>query len=72
MSNVRVVMNIKMDRAYWKYIFIDWLYQSFTAHQHQKGYTVPKQASPLDDDDDITESTKKTNVMVLQSENCTV
>ncbi len=37
------------------------------AHQHQKGHTVPKQMSPLDDyDDDITK-----NVMVLQSENCT-
>ncbi len=34
------------------------LYQSFTAHQHQKGHTVPKQVTPLDDDDDITESTK--------------
>ncbi len=33
---------------------IHWLYQSFTAHQHQKGHTVPKQVSPLDDDDDIT------------------
>ncbi len=33
--------------------------QSFTAHQHQKGHTVPKQVSPLDDDDDITESTRK-------------
>ncbi len=39
---------------------IDWLYQSFTAHQHQKGHTVPKQVNPLDDDDDITESTRKT------------
>ncbi len=29
------------------------------AHQHQKGHTVPKQVSPLDDDDDITESTRK-------------
>ncbi len=38
---------------------INWLYQSFTAHQHQKGHTVPKQVSPLDDDDDITESTRK-------------
>ncbi len=41
------------------------------AHQHQKGHhghTVPKQVSPLDDDDD--DITK--NVMVLQSENCTV
>ncbi len=38
---------------------IDWLYQSVTAHQHQKGHTVPKQANPLDDDDDITESTRK-------------
>ncbi len=37
---------------------IDWLYQSFTAHQHQKGHTVPKQVSPLDADD-ITESTRK-------------
>ena len=45
---------------------IDWLYQSFTAQQHQKGHTVPKQVSPLDDDDDITESTRK-NVIVLQS-----
>ncbi len=46
------------------------LYQSFTAHQHQKGHTVPKQVSPLDDDDDdITESTR--TKMVLQSENCT-
>ncbi len=26
---------------------IDWLYQSLTAHQHQKGHTVPKQVSPL-------------------------
>ncbi len=34
------------------------LYQSFTAHQHQKGHTVPKQVSPLDDDG-ITESTRK-------------
>ncbi len=41
------------------------------AHQHQKGHTVPKQVSPLDDDDDITESTRKKSVMVLQSENCT-
>ncbi len=51
---------------------IDWLYQSFTAHQHQKGHTVPKQVSPLDDDDDddITESTRKK--MIIQSENCTV
>ncbi len=48
------------------------LYQSFTAHQNQKGPTVPKQVSPLDDDDDddITESTR--TKMVLQSENCTV
>ncbi len=38
---------------------IDWLYQSFTAHQHQKGHTVPKQVSPLHDDDDITVSTRK-------------
>ncbi len=42
---------------------IDWLYQSFTAHQHQKVHTLPKQVSPLDDDDDddddITESTRK-------------
>ncbi len=38
---------------------IDWLYQSFPAHQHQKGHTVPKQLSPLDDGDDITESTSK-------------
>ncbi len=39
----------------------DWLYQSFMAHQHQKGHTVPKQVSPLDDDDDddTTESTRK-------------
>ncbi len=37
----------------------DWLYQSFMAHQHQKGHTVPKQVSLLDDDDDITESTRK-------------
>ncbi len=51
---------------------IDWLNQSFTAHQHQKGHTVPKQVSPLDDDDDdITEYSRK-NAMVLQSENCTV
>ncbi len=41
-----------------------WWYQSLTAHQHQKGHTVPKQVSPLDDDD-ITESTRK-KVMVLQ------
>ncbi len=27
------------------------IYQSFMAHQHQKGHTVPKQVSPLDDDD---------------------
>ncbi len=27
----------------------DWLYQSFTAHQHQKGHTVPNQMSLLDD-----------------------
>ena len=33
---------------------IDWLYQIFTAHQHQKDHTVPKQVSPPDDDDDIT------------------
>ncbi len=33
---------------------------------------MPKQVSPLDDDDDITQSTRKKNVMVLQSENCTV
>ncbi len=40
-------------------ILVDyWLYQSFTAHQHQKGHTVPKQVSPLDDDD-ITGSTRK-------------
>ncbi len=26
-----------------KYLLIDWLYQSLTAHQHQKGHTVPKQ-----------------------------
>ncbi len=32
---------------------IDWLYRSFTAHQHQKGHTVPKQVSELDDDDII-------------------
>ncbi len=38
---------------------IDWLYQRFTAHQHQKGRTVPKQVSPLDNDDDITESNRK-------------
>ncbi len=38
---------------------IDWLYQSFTAHQHQKAHTVPKQVSPLEDDDAITESTGK-------------
>ncbi len=25
-----------------------WLYQSLTAHQHQKGHTVPKQVSPLE------------------------
>ncbi len=37
---------------------IDWLYQTFTAHQHQKGHTVPKQVRPLDDDD-VTESTRK-------------
>ena len=37
---------------------IDWFYQSFTAHQNQKGHTVPKEVSPLDDDDDITESTR--------------
>ncbi len=37
---------------------IDWLNESFTAHQHQKGHTVPKLVSPLDDDD-ITESTRK-------------
>ncbi len=29
------------------------------AHQHQKGHTVPKQVSPLDDDDDITVHKKK-------------
>ena len=29
------------------------------AHQHQKCQTVPKQVSPLDDDDYITESTRK-------------
>ncbi len=46
---------------------IDWLYQSFTAHLHQKGHTVPKQVSPLDDDDDITEPTRKKNVVVLQA-----
>ncbi len=40
------------------------------AHQHQKGHTVPKQVSPLDDDDDI--SPLENNVMVVQSENCTV
>ncbi len=40
---------------------IDWLYQSLTAHQHQKGHTVPKQVSQLEK-----------NVMVLQSENCTI
>ncbi len=51
---------------------INQLYQSFTAHQHPKGHTVPKQVSPLDDDYDITESTRKKNVMVLQSENSTV
>ncbi len=28
------------------------------AHQHQKGHIVPKQVSPLDDDD-ITESSRK-------------
>ncbi len=38
---------------------IDWLHQSFTAPQHQKGHTVPKQVSPPDDNDDITESTRK-------------
>ena len=43
------------------------------AHQYQKGHTVPKQVSPLDDDDDdITESTRKKNDTVPQSENCTV
>ena len=42
------------------------------AHQHQKGHTVPKQVSPLDDDGDITEFTRKKNVTVLQSENYTV
>ncbi len=31
------------------------------AHKHQKVHTVPKQVSPLEK-----------NVMVLQSENCTV
>ena len=55
-------------RSAWK--SIDWLYQSFIAHQHQKGHTLPKQVSPLGDDD-ITESTRK-NVIVLQSENSTV
>ncbi len=39
------------------------------AHQHQKGHTVPKQVSPLDDE--LTESTRK-KFMVLQSENCTI
>ncbi len=37
---------------------IDYI-KSSTAHQHQKGHTVPKQVSPLDDDDDMTESTRK-------------
>ncbi len=40
---------------------IIWLYPSLTAHQHQKGLTVPKKVSPLEK-----------NGMVLQSENCTV
>ncbi len=56
---------------------IDWLYKRFTAHQHQKGHTVPKQVSPLDDDDDITESTRKTRLWFYSlrtalSKNCTV
>ncbi len=56
----------RLDFQWWNWLLlwesnwlIDWLYQSFTAHQHQKGHTVPKQVSPLDDDDDITESTRK-------------
>ncbi len=53
---------------------IDWLYPSFTAHKHQKGHTVPKQVSPLDDDDDITKSTRKKVLWskILLSKNCTV
>ncbi len=54
---------------------INWLYQRFTAHQHQKGHTLPKQVSPLDDDDDITESTRKKwfySLRTALSKNCTV
>ncbi len=56
---------------------IDWLYQSFTAHQHQKGHTVPKQVSPLDDDDYITHTTEKKmlrfySLRTARSKNCTV
>ncbi len=47
-----------MKTAFVTYYMLSWAYidWSFTAHQHQKAHTVPKQVSTLDDDDDdITE-----------------
>ncbi len=70
-----VAIGLSISGVQW---LIDWLYQSLTAHQHQKGHTVPKQVSPLDDDDDITESTRKKlwfyslTLRTALSKNCTV
>ncbi len=50
------------------------MYQSFTAHQHHKGHTVPKQVSPIDDD--IPEPTRKKpwfySLKTALSKNCNV